>query len=67
MIVNDIDDEELRKPSVHADMRVHCDARLLLAALLRELEAEGVTAEKPLFSDAENGLLRTDAKEICHS
>lgn len=67
VIVNDIDDEELRKPSVHADMRVHCDARLLLAALLRELEAEGVTAEKPLFSDAENGLLRTDAKEICHT
>lgn len=25
VIVNDIDDEELRKPSVHADMRVHCD------------------------------------------
>ena len=26
MIVNDIDEEELKKPSVHSDMRVHADA-----------------------------------------
>ncbi len=30
VIVNDIDEEELKKPSVHSDMRVHADAKDLL-------------------------------------
>ncbi len=38
MIVNDIDPEELKKPSVHVDMPVHADAKDLMetmAAVLR--------------------------------
>lgn len=40
VIVNDIDEEELKKPSVHCDMRVHADAKDLLEqmdALLDEM------------------------------
>ena len=33
MIVNDIDEEELKKPSVRSDMRVHADAKDLLEQL----------------------------------
>ncbi|MCB7059511.1 hypothetical protein LIZ31_16185, partial [Eggerthella lenta] len=33
VIVNDIDEEELKKPAVHSDMRVHADAKDLLAQL----------------------------------
>ena len=36
-IVNDIDDQELEKDSVNADMKVCCDAKDLIEALLREL------------------------------
>ena len=36
VIVNDIDPEELKKPSVHADMRIHADAKDLLEVM--ELE-----------------------------
>ena len=45
VIVNDIDEEELKKPSVHCDMRVHADAKDLLEqmdSLLDEMiEKEG--------------------------
>lgn len=47
VIVNDIDEEELKKPSIHADMPVHADAKDLLEQLNRALdivlaeEAEG--------------------------
>lgn len=45
VIVNDIDEEELKKPSVHADLRVHADAADLLekmeVVLDRILEQEG--------------------------
>lgn len=37
VIVNDIDPEELKKPSVHADLRVHADVRELLMLLEEEL------------------------------
>ena len=33
VIVNDIDEEELKKPSVRSDMRVHADAKDLLEQL----------------------------------
>lgn len=42
-IVNDIDPEELKKPSVHVDMKVHADAKDLLEqlnAVLDEILAE---------------------------
>ncbi|MEY8354109.1 thiamine pyrophosphate-binding protein [Lachnospiraceae bacterium 54-53] len=51
VIVNDIDPEELKKPSVHADMRIHADVRELLAALEELLDSEyKASREQPLFS-----------------
>ena len=38
VIVNDIDEEELKKPSVRSDMRVHADAKDLLEQLNRVLD-----------------------------
>ena len=66
VIVNDIDAEELRKPSVHCDLAVHADARLLLQCLLRELHVLGHTPAHPLFQGGE-GLLRDDALRVCHT
>ena len=51
VIVNDIDPEELKKPSVHGDMRVHADVKELLTALEELLDSEyRATREQPLFS-----------------
>ncbi|SFG36396.1 thiamine pyrophosphate-binding protein [Oribacterium sp. WCC10] len=66
VIVNDIDEEELKKPSVHCDMPVHADARTLLKALLRELDMLGITRDEPLFKGGK-GILRGDALSICHN
>ena len=66
VIVNDIDADELRKPSVHCDLAVHADARQLLKCLLRELHALGHTPAHPLFQGGE-GLLRDDALRACHT
>ena len=66
VIVNDIDAEELRKPSVHCDLAVHADARQLLQCLLRELRVLGHTPAHPLFQGGE-GLLRDDALRVCHT
>lgn len=50
VIVNDIDAEELKKPSVHADMRVHADVKDLLTVMDQILDSEyGVTQSCPLF------------------
>ena len=66
VIVNDIDVEELRKPSVHCALAVHADARQLLQCLLRELHVLGHTPAHPLFQGGE-GLLRDDALRVCHT
>lgn len=66
VIVNDIDVEELRKPSVHCDLAVHADARQLLQCLLRELHVLGHTPAQPLFQGGE-GLLCDDALRVCHT
>lgn len=66
VIVNDIDAEELRKPSVHCDLAVHADARQLLKCLLRELHVLGHTPAHPLFQGGE-GLLHDDALRVCHT
>lgn len=54
VIVNDIDPEELKKPSVHADMRIHADVKDLLLAMEALLDSETsgykATRETPLFS-----------------
>ncbi len=66
VIVNDIDAEELRKPSVHTDLAVHADARQFLQCLLRELHVLGHTPANPLFQGGE-GILREDALRYCHT
>ncbi len=63
VIVNDIDPEELKKPSVHADMRICADARALLKAMLAELKAEGIDKA---FAGG-HGMKRADAESICHT
>ena len=64
VIVNDIDEEELKKPSVHSDMRIHGDARDLLEQMDKVLDelltveegrAGGEAAGKPFF-DGGQGL-----------
>lgn len=50
VIVNDIDQEELKKPSIHADMRIHADVKELLTVLEEVLDSEIQTEEQaPLF------------------
>lgn len=49
-IVNDIDQEELKKPSIHVDMAVHADAKDLLEAMERVLDQEKML---PVFSGGE--------------
>lgn len=60
VIVDDIDSEELRKPSVHADMRIHADAANLLKAILNVLNRRGIDTA---FNGGK-GMLRKDAIEI---
>ena len=66
VIVNDVDAEELKKPSVHVDMPVHADAKDLLetlAALLKE-EQDAGRLPYPLFDGGE-GLRDMDWRETC--
>lgn len=64
-IVNDIDIEELKKPSVHVDMPVHADARDLLEALERVLKQEQEAgAVFPVFCGGE-GLKNMSWTETC--
>ncbi len=55
VIVNDIDEEELKKPSVHADMRIHGDAKDLLEVMEQVLDEE---ESLPVFRGGEgkNGM-----------
>ena len=48
-IVNDIDPEELKKPSVHIDMAVHADVKDLLEQLERVLDEEYENGQ-PVFA-----------------
>lgn len=49
-IVNDIDREELKKPSIHVDMAVHADAKDLLEAMERVMDQERML---PVFHGGE--------------
>lgn len=66
VIVNDVDAEELKKPSVHADMRVHADAKDLLETLndYLEKEQERGTLPMPLFEGGQ-GLEDMDWRQTC--
>lgn len=60
-IVNDIDKEELKKPSIHVDLAVHADAKELLEALERVLDKE---QGLPVF-DGGKGLGEMDWRQTC--
>ncbi len=62
VIVNDVDEEELKKPSVHADMRIHADARDLLETMILVLREE--CAGKVVF-DGGKGLSDTSWSDTC--
>lgn len=61
VIYNDIDIEELHKPSVHADMRVHADAKDLLEVMEQVLDEE---EKLPVFHGGE-GLPGMTWQETC--
>lgn len=66
VIVNDVDAEELKKPSVHVDMAVHADARDLLEIMVRVLREEyGCDkSSAPVFGGGE-GLPGMSWNETC--
>lgn len=66
VIVNDVDAEELKKPSVHADVRIHADAKDLLETLeaYLEQEQESGALPTPVF-DGGKGLEDLDWRETC--
>lgn len=65
VIVNDVDPEELKKPSVHSDMRIHADAKELLEVMAQVLEEEQDAGRLPypLFDGGE-GLPGIDRKSV---
>lgn len=50
-IINDIDSEELKKPSLHVDMAVHADAKDLLEALERVMDYDEKVIEGQIEGD----------------
>ncbi len=67
VIVNDIDCEELKKPSIHADMPVHAHVKDLLKALEELLDSEyKATTDQPLFSGGK-GLDTMTWNETCRT
>ncbi len=63
VIVNDVDAEELKKPSVHKDMAVHADAKDLLEMMAKVLREESVSSA-PLFQGG-SGLPGMTWNETC--
>lgn len=64
VIVNDIDMEELKKPSVHVDMPVHADAKDLLAVMAEVLREEYGESSGTVFDGGE-GLPGMNWNETC--
>lgn len=54
-IVNDIDGEELKKPSLHVSLPVQGDAGDLIDKLLAEAKARGYSEKSTVFSQQEGG------------
>lgn len=66
VIMNDVDQEELRKPTLHVDLPVHADSREFMEMLIRQLrqsEKEG-RITFPLFKGDE-GIKKTSWLETC--
>ncbi len=66
VIVNDVDQEELKKPSVHGDLRIHADAKELLETMASVLEREQQAGRlsSPVFDGGE-GLPGKSWLETC--
>lgn len=60
-IINDIDAEELKKPTLHVDMAVHADCRDLLQMMLTVLSKE----HTPVWEKGE-GIKGMDWMQTCH-
>jgi len=60
-IVNDIDAEELKKPTVHISLPVHADCKDLIAALLKVLEKE----KTPVYNGEGEGIKGMNWLETC--
>ncbi len=65
VIVNDIDQEELKKPSIHADMRIHADVKELLTVLEEVLDSEFQSEEKAPFFKGGKGIDDFTWNETC--
>lgn len=63
VIVNDVDIEELKKPSVHIDLPVHADAKDLLTRMYQVLQ-EDYPDQAPLFKGGQ-GLKNMTWNETC--
>lgn len=64
VIVNDIDAEELKKPTLHVDMPVHADVKDLLTVMEEVLDAEGTEGGAAAISE-ENENARKEWVAIC--
>ncbi len=65
VIVNDIDEEELKKPSVHCDMKVHADAKDLLNQLEAQLDVILKEEGRGHLFDGGKGLRDLTWNETC--
>lgn len=66
VIVNDIDEEELKKPSVHSDMQIHADAKDLLEMMDKVLKEEQESGRLPMpLFDGGEGLRGMNWLETC--
>ena len=59
-ILNDIDENELKKPSLHVSLPVVGDAKELIQKLLTEAKRRGASARNPLFD-------KEEWKQQCHT
>lgn len=59
-IINDIDEQELKKPTLHVDMAVHADCKDLLLVMLEVLQEE----KTPVFGGGE-GIKGMNWQETC--
>ena len=64
-IINDVDAEELKKPSIHVDMPVHADAKDLLECLDAVLTEELAAAGRETFFTGGLGLRDMTWTETC--
>ena len=65
VIVNDIDQEELKKPSIHADMRIHADVKELLTVLEEVIDSEFDSEEQAPFFKGGKGIDHLTWNETC--